>query len=188
LNSDAQSLTKNESNIFKESKELQSLVIKSFELMLNFYGMELNQETGKIQRNEKLWKQRYEFLDDSFHNYLRITRILNCLELVGLGHLKIEWISLFVEEIFQNQLLKNAKSSLIQFWIPTLRKNSELIKIEKMIQKYSKVDRREYKIPPISWAFQFEFDEQQTTENETVFLDIETKEFKAFQGKGNVLK
>jgi c-di-AMP phosphodiesterase-like protein len=178
-------LTKNESKIFKESKELQSLIIKSYELMLNFYGMKLkNQETGEIQRDENLWKQRYEFLDDSFHNYLRITRILNCLELVGLGHFKIEWIQHFVVEIFQNQLLKNAKSSLIQFWIPTLRKNSELIKIEKMIQKYTKIDRGEYKIPPTSWAFDFEFDVEQPTSETT---EIE-KEFKAFQGKGNLLK
>ena len=102
------------------------MIIKSYKLMLNFYGIQLEDEhTGMVKRDSCNWKERYIFLNDSFHNYLRITRILNCLELTGLGHFKIHLIKHFINEIFLNGFIKNAKTSLIEFWIPTLRKNSE---------------------------------------------------------------
>ena len=48
-------------------------------MMLHFYGMRLvDSATGKVARAEH-YRGRYAHLNRSFHNYLRITRILKCL-------------------------------------------------------------------------------------------------------------
>jgi hypothetical protein len=71
LNSSAQSLTFNESVIFQNSPELQNKVIKSYELMLDFYGLKLiDDKVGKLENNSN-YKKRFEFLNKSSHNYLR---------------------------------------------------------------------------------------------------------------------
>jgi hypothetical protein len=53
------------------------------QLMLNFYGLKLvDEQTGEVARDEKNWKDRYQNLNTSSHNNLRISRII-----ASLGHL-----------------------------------------------------------------------------------------------------
>lgn len=155
--SSAQPLTKNEAEIFQKNPKMQERIIKSYEIMLDFYGMKLvDKKTGQIERNEKTWKQRYEHLNSSGHNYLRITRILKCLGLVGLEHLKKPWIKHFIIEVFQNNQLENVKNSLIRYWIPTLRRENELIEMEDLVKKLTgkRILRKYYDKEPRTWANQ----------------------------------
>jgi hypothetical protein len=72
LNNSAQPLSKNESNIFKNSDILKKKIILSYKLILDFFGMILQDEnSGQIERNPEIWKERYIFLNHSYHNYLR---------------------------------------------------------------------------------------------------------------------
>jgi hypothetical protein len=73
-----QPLTKNEAEQFKNSTEMQNRLIKSYELMLDFYGFVLNKETLEIERSSD-YVSRFRNLCYHSHNYLRITRILKCL-------------------------------------------------------------------------------------------------------------
>ena len=84
LNFSAQKLMRHEAKAL-ENDQLRARIIKSYELMLDFYGMVLeDKKTGKISRS-KNFRPRYDNLNNCFHNYLRITRILKCLGEVGLG-------------------------------------------------------------------------------------------------------
>jgi len=93
LNHYAEQLQLHEAKAIAESEVLQGRIIKSYELMLDFYGMQLvDRKTGTVQRNPENWRNRYNHLNRSFHNYLRITRILKCLGEVGLEHFKVHFV------------------------------------------------------------------------------------------------
>jgi hypothetical protein len=155
MNHEAQPLSKYESELFQKDVNLQKKMIKSYELILDFYGMKLlDEKSGKISRNEKNWERRYYNLNTSFHNYLRITRILKCLGLVGFEHYKKPLLDHFVDEVFKNNQLPNTMKSLVKFWIPTLRKESELREIEEKIYNYTgkRIDRKYYDQEPLNWS------------------------------------
>jgi len=155
MNPQAQPLSKYESELFKKDSELQKKFIKSYKLILDFYGMKLiDEKTGKINRNENNYKHRYYNLNNSFHNYLRITRILKSLGLVGFEHYKKPLIDHFVVEVFQNNELPNTMKSLVKFWIPTLRKESDLKEIENKIYFLTgkKIDRSYYEKEELNWS------------------------------------
>jgi len=71
---------------FRKSSELQDRLMKSFKLMLKFYGFEIN-ESGiniKIVKSGDFSNKKNNWISHRNHNYLRITRILTCLRLLGL--------------------------------------------------------------------------------------------------------
>eukprot|EP01080_Neovahlkampfia_damariscottae_P001458 gene1458-12077_t len=155
LNGQAQPMTKNESLEFQKNQEMQRRMIKSYEMMLDFYGMILlDEKTGEVDRNHQIWEGRIHHLNHSFHNYLRITRILKCLGMCGLEHLKLGWLKFLIQEVFYYQTLDSASGSLLEYWLPTLRKRSELIEAETLIFEITstKVDRKKFDNEPESWA------------------------------------
>eukprot|EP01080_Neovahlkampfia_damariscottae_P011132 gene11132-3951_t len=157
MNDQAQPLSKYESELFKKDPKLQQKFIMSYKLILDFYGLKLiDEKRGLISRNEMNYKNRYHNLNSSFHNYLRITRILKSLGLVGFEHYKYPLLDHFVVEIFQNNQLPNAMKSLVKFWVPTLRKESELKAIEEKIYFLTgkKIDRKYYDQEELTWANQ----------------------------------
>ena len=130
-------MTKNEAEQFKNSPEMQANLIKSYELMLDFYGFVLkDKQTGEVIRSQD-YKSRFRNLSYHSHNYLRITRILKCLGICGLEHLKKPWLKTFIIEVFQNDELEEVKSSLIRYWLPTLRYEKDLVELEDLIKKLS---------------------------------------------------
>jgi hypothetical protein len=150
-----QPLTKNEAEQFKKNPEMQANLIKSYRLMLYFYGLVLKDEkTGEIERNPENYVDRYKNLSWHSHNYLRITRICKCLGICGLEHLKKNFLKHFIIEVFQNKELEDVKSSLIRFWIPTLRRESDLIEMEDLIEKLTgkKICRKVYDREERTWA------------------------------------
>jgi len=137
LNSYADQLQLHEAKAIAADPIMQGRVIKSYELMLDFYGMRLaDRQTGAIERNPENWKSRYQHLNRSFHNYLRITRILKCLGEVGLERFKIHFITHVLTEIYENELLRNCKESCIKYWAQVLRNDNELQQVNELITKH----------------------------------------------------
>ena len=93
---------------------------------------------GEVARNEDIYRARYNHLNHSFHNYLRISRILKALGEFGFERFKIHWIELFIEEIFEHGLLRNTLSSLQNFWVPTLRHREERVAMKNKIHAHLK--------------------------------------------------
>jgi hypothetical protein len=103
--------------MFQKDTKMQDNLIKSYELILDFFGMKLSDtKTGEVERNEKNYVDRYENLNTSSHNYLRITRILKCLGLCGLEHFKKLFLKHVLTEVFKNKELTNTIESLFKYW------------------------------------------------------------------------
>lgn len=177
LNGRAQSITKNEAKIFQETPELQKRVIQSYRLILDFFGIVLiSEKTGKLERNDWNWEARSHNLNTSSHNYLRITRILKCLGIMGLEHLKLNFVKFMIEEVLKYKSLENATSSLLRYWIPTLRKQSELIEAERLVFEITgkKVKRSEYDVETDNWSNVkiMDVEEKKEEESEKDFYEI----------------
>eukprot|EP01088_Endostelium_zonatum_P017687 TRINITY_DN5344_c0_g1_i5.p1 TRINITY_DN5344_c0_g1~~TRINITY_DN5344_c0_g1_i5.p1 ORF type:complete len:308 (-),score=136.97 TRINITY_DN5344_c0_g1_i5:26-949(-) len=75
VNWDATALSKSEAKLIRSNFEMSIRVIRSYRLMLNFYGLKLlNEETGQVARHEVIWKERFNNLQRNGHNNLRINR------------------------------------------------------------------------------------------------------------------
>ena len=55
----------------RSDSEMQGRLVRSYELMLDFYGCILDKKTEEIKRNPETFEERYKFLNNSSHNYLR---------------------------------------------------------------------------------------------------------------------
>jgi hypothetical protein len=90
---------------FREDQGLQDRAEAVFERMLDFYGLRLTQtEIGEpaVERAHNYENRRANWLRPSNHNFLRITRILKSLSLMGLDPLAaaffIQLRKVYVEE------------------------------------------------------------------------------------------
>jgi len=136
LNHHAQRLQLHEAKSISSDPILQGRVITSYELMLDFYGMQLlDRTTGAVARAEN-WKQRYSHLNRSFHNYLRITRILKCLGEIDLEHFKIHFVTHILKETYENKQLVNCHESCVKYWVPILRNEADKEQVKKLIDDY----------------------------------------------------
>ena len=143
LNASSQPLTKNEASLMRSDPTIRARIIKSYRLMLDFYGMVLDDETsGKVSRNPDTYKMRYRHLNSSFHNYLRITRIMKCLGVTGFEHYKTHFLNHMVIEMCKHGNLLNARDSMIKFWLPTLRKPEELKYFDGLIEELTQGKRK----------------------------------------------
>ena len=101
-------------------KDLRSSIrlVKSYKMMLDFYGMQLlNYETGEVGR-AKNYKSRYENLNTQGHNYLRISRMLMSLGELGFVRYKTPWMDFMQHELESSNRLVNCKRSYLNFWRP----------------------------------------------------------------------
>lgn len=84
-NPSAALLTQADVDAFARDSELRHRLLESFRFMLNFYGLELR-GTGAgcvVVPSSNFEARRLVWLTRTNHNYLRITRILRCLTLLG---------------------------------------------------------------------------------------------------------
>lgn len=72
---------------FSTEPRLRRNLLQSFEVMLRFYGLEMNDIEARYiditfsedyESRKEVWLRKYN------HNYLRLTRILKCLMILGL--------------------------------------------------------------------------------------------------------
>lgn len=72
---------------FTADESLRTALLRSFRLMLEFYGLELVEDGDTVTVRQGDFFDEYSriWLTPGNHNFLRITRILRSLSLVGLG-------------------------------------------------------------------------------------------------------
>ena len=132
LNYDAQVLQRHEAATIAASPALQQRLVRSYEMMLSFYGQELSRDGAgapvAVQRltgDDAAQRKAYANLNISSHNYLRITRILKCLGECGLESYKKPWLDFLVHEVYVSGALANLENSLKRYWAPALRGAAE---------------------------------------------------------------
>ncbi|RUS81059.1 hypothetical protein EGW08_011178 [Elysia chlorotica] len=135
MNWSAQALQQHEAKGIIEDKDAHNRVMLSYEMMLDFYGMKLeDRRTGKIQRSKR-WRECYENLNYSSHNYLRITRILKSLGEFQLEHLKKPFLDFILLEIFEHDQLKRTLNSLKNYWIGTIKDDADREDLHKYVEE-----------------------------------------------------
>jgi Opioid growth factor receptor (OGFr) conserved region len=90
---------------FKTNPDLRVRLIKSFKLMLKFYGLRCIDQSKTniaIVRSEEYSERKVNWIRRGNHNYLRLTRILLSLKTLGLGD---HAVALFesLEEIYKEE-------------------------------------------------------------------------------------
>ncbi|KAK3581552.1 hypothetical protein CHS0354_031892 [Potamilus streckersoni] len=137
MNWHAQELQKHEIGKICDDKEAHARVLRAYKMMLDFYGMKLgDDESGKIERAEN-WEERFKHLNRSFHNYLRITRILKCLGELRYEHLKKPFIKFILQEAIVEETLPNLLSSCCSFWMDVLRLESDREEVWQLYENLS---------------------------------------------------
>ncbi|KAK3103734.1 hypothetical protein FSP39_021458 [Pinctada imbricata] len=135
MNYYSQELQMHEIEKIKNDKAASDRVLKSYRMMLDFYGMEMrDQKKGYISRAEN-WKQRFAHLNRSYHNYLRITRMLKSLGELGYEHLKKPFVEFVLQEAMEEETLDNVLESCVQYWLETLRSDEERESIKNYVRK-----------------------------------------------------
>ena len=107
VNSDAQVLQRHEAASMMSDPLVMRRIRRSYEMMLGFYGAELEDWSTGLLRRAPNYKERFRNLDSRSHNYLRITRILKFLGEVGLERLKLPFLAFWAREVLVEKSLAN---------------------------------------------------------------------------------
>jgi hypothetical protein len=70
---------------FRKNPTIQENLLRSFRVMLRFYGFELDTQKREVVKAVDFPGKAVNWLFVDDHNHLRITRILKCLNACGLG-------------------------------------------------------------------------------------------------------
>ncbi|XP_031588923.2 opioid growth factor receptor-like protein 1 [Oreochromis aureus] len=117
VNYEASTLTKEEITDFLNHSIAKENLLKSYKLMLDFYGIVLcDEKTGEVRRAEH-WEERFHNLNSHTHNNLRITRILKCLGTLGYPHYQAPLVHFFLEETLVNRQLPNIRDSVLSYFL-----------------------------------------------------------------------
>ncbi|KAL3977860.1 mitogen-activated protein kinase kinase kinase MLK4 [Sarotherodon galilaeus] len=117
VNYEASTLTKEEITDFRNHSIAKENLLKSYKLMLDFYGIVLcDEKTGEVSR-AKHWEERFDNLNSHTHNNLRITRILKCLGNLGYPHYQAPLVHFFLEETLVNGQLPNIRDSVLSYFL-----------------------------------------------------------------------
>ncbi|KAK2862503.1 hypothetical protein Q5P01_002036 [Channa striata] len=117
MNVQAPTLTKAEIQEFLSNSTAKENLLKSYELMLDFYGITLcDKETGAVSRASN-WRNRFNNLNSNTHNNLRITRILKCLGTLGFPHYQFPLVQFFLNETLVKGELPRVKDSVLNYFV-----------------------------------------------------------------------
>ncbi|XP_037677433.1 opioid growth factor receptor-like protein 1 [Choloepus didactylus] len=135
LNFYAKELTTYEIEEFKKTKEAIRRFLLAYKMMLEFFGIKLIDKTGNVARAVN-WQERFQHLNESQHNYLRITRILKSLGELGYESFKSPLVKFILHEALVENTLPNIKQSALEYFVYTIRDRRERRKLLRFAQKH----------------------------------------------------
>ncbi|KAJ8402725.1 hypothetical protein AAFF_G00363970 [Aldrovandia affinis] len=124
LNFYAQELTQVEIKEFQSTREAKRRFLLAYTIMLDFFGITLLDKNGNVARASN-WQDRFQHLNESQHNYLRITRILKSLGELGFESFKPPLVRLLLEEALVEGTLPNMRHSALEYFVYTLRGHAQ---------------------------------------------------------------
>lgn len=136
MNYQAKPLQMREMAAIKADDACQARVIKSYRMMLDFYGFELVDEASGSVRRAENFQGRFQNLSNSSHNWLRVTRIFKSLGELGFEHYKLPWLLEITNQVFVTRSLAKCQRSLVAYWAWTLRKPDDQRALQAEISKY----------------------------------------------------
>jgi len=145
LNYAAQPLLKHEIKVMAKDEKIMQRIVTSYKLMLDFYGMRLeNETTGLISRSGS-YAAQYRNLCRSSHNNLRISRILKCLSELGYEYLNYGFLLHILNEQSEHGQLNTSiiRSSMDRWWANCVRRQRERDWINETIERARDTDADE---------------------------------------------
>ncbi|XP_063047364.1 opioid growth factor receptor-like protein 1 [Engraulis encrasicolus] len=124
LNFFAQELTQDEIKEFQSTREAKRRFLLAYTIMLDFFGLKLLDKNGNVDRAAN-WKDRFQHLNESQHNYLRITRILKSLGELGFEAFKPPLVRQLLKEALVEGTLPNMRHSALEYFVYTLRDRAQ---------------------------------------------------------------
>ncbi|XP_030628293.1 opioid growth factor receptor-like protein 1 [Chanos chanos] len=135
LNFYAQELTQDEIREFQSTREAKRRFLLAYTIMLDFFGIKLLDKNGNVARAPN-WPDRFQHLNESQHNYLRITRILKSLGELGFENFKFPLVRLLLEEALVEGTLPNMRHSALEYFVYTLRQHSQRRALLRFAQRH----------------------------------------------------
>ncbi|KAL1771556.1 opioid growth factor receptor 1 isoform X1, partial [Sigmodon hispidus] len=135
LNFYAKELTTYEIEEFKKTKEAIRRFLLAYKMMLEFFGIKLMDKTGNVARAVN-WQERFQHLNESQHNYLRITRILKSLGELGYESFKSPLVKFILHEALVENTIPNIRQSALEYFVYTIRDRRERRKLLRFAQKH----------------------------------------------------
>ena len=125
MNSEAQPLTTFEAEAIRADPDAVARVRRSLALILDFWGVALADDDDDAAAaplaRAPHWAAASAHLDSSFHNYLRITRVIKSVGELGLERFQEAIVAHFAEEVYEKGALQNCERSLRTYWFPVVR-------------------------------------------------------------------
>ncbi|KIK95162.1 hypothetical protein PAXRUDRAFT_827279 [Paxillus rubicundulus Ve08.2h10] len=125
MNCEAYRLLPHEIEAMRSNDEIIGRLIKSYHMMLDFYGMRLVTDTGLLGRAllPSDYSSRYKNILRAPHNNLRITRILKCLSELGLERFNAGFLLHVLNEQSENNKLNSVllRDSMDRWWANCIR-------------------------------------------------------------------
>lgn len=108
---------------FRQDPALKAQVLRSFHRMLAFYGLQWNDLARVISRTPNFNARAAVWLtpaDQNYHNFLRITRMIHSLGLLGLPEQGRALLTI-MEHIARNEGAATIPPATLQFWRGAVR-------------------------------------------------------------------
>ncbi|XP_058143280.1 opioid growth factor receptor isoform X2 [Dasypus novemcinctus] len=121
VNWHAKPLTLREVEAFKGCREAMARFVQAYELMLGFYGIELEDRDSGTVRRAQNYQKRFQNLNWHSHNNLRITRILKSLGELGLERFQAPLARFFLEEALVRRQLPGVRQSALDYFMFAVR-------------------------------------------------------------------
>ncbi|XP_041920822.1 opioid growth factor receptor-like protein 1 [Alosa sapidissima] len=135
LNFFAQELTQDEIKEFQSTREAKRRFLLAYTIMLDFFGIKLLDKNGNVDRAAN-WQDRFQHLNESQHNYLRITRILKSLGELGFEAFKPPLVRLLLKESLVEGTLPNMRHSALEYFVYTLRDRAQRRALLRFAQRH----------------------------------------------------
>jgi len=97
---------------FQNDETIRANLLESFRLMLGFYGFRLDEESKAVLKADDFEDRAANWLVIGDHNHLRITRILKCLTLCGLG----EYATAFLKALLEVADPREVSDETVWYW------------------------------------------------------------------------
>jgi hypothetical protein len=101
---------------FRANQELRKRLLASFYRMLHFYGLEIDKSTKPptVRKSENYDERKSIWITPNNQNFRRISRILQCLMLLGFKDAAEIFLAELVEIYFENQ--RTIGTRTYEFW------------------------------------------------------------------------
>jgi len=122
-NRDTPKLSVEDIEEFEKDKKLRANVIHSFIVMLNFWGLDVSIDNGEvvIDKSEDYEHKRKNWQTTRNHNFLRITRVIHCLNDLGFYNLVEKFHKCIMDVVDENP--ERFNQTTIEFWNEAMVKN-----------------------------------------------------------------